>query len=197
MPCEVFGECVTKGWRATVVERDKLELAWSKIETRKVKAGGVFEVDGEEYRHDWLLDRVGLTMILRRPLFGDQSAIHVCGDTENFIVGRAERVPLWRADDLAGARWQGEQRGKLNAVIRAMRAETSRVDPMAEAERRRLLLPGPPAPNEPDRAHVDVELAGPGAVPAGPPEIVSFSDAQERQRRQTRRWLKEAERQAG
>lgn len=155
-PDDAFARFVAEDWRATVVDRAMLGFVFAKIDTRMVRPGGVFSVDGIEYQHDSLIPLAdsGQKAVLRISRIDDPSRIYVCDDTGDRYICTVEPRRSYLDGDREGAREQGRMRGVLNDDIRTKERETTRLDLRESAKRRRAFLPPAPTPNTPDRAFV-------------------------------------------
>lgn len=125
-----------------ILDRQELEILFSKEVARCVTAGGEFQWDGGLWRHDDLVALAGIGKVsVRVPLFGDRRRLFLFS-TDGKAIGCAEPVRLYAFDDPAGAGEQARQSKVLNKQIAAMEAETEKLD-LEECMRQASAAHGP------------------------------------------------------
>lgn len=119
-PNDRFAAFIAEGWQSVILRREELEIAFSKVETRSVRAGGEFSIGGTLYRADALLSLAGTGRVtVRVPLFGERGYVYVFDDDDRFLCAATE-VPVYAFDDPAGAREQQRQAGILRRQMAAL-----------------------------------------------------------------------------
>lgn len=119
-PNDRFAHWISHGWQSVTLDRQQLEIAFSKIVTRKVHAGGVFSIDGRKYRDDALLSLGGTGRItVRVPLIGRGDVVYAFDDEDKLLCA-ALRAPVFAFGDPAGAKEQQRQARELRHQMAAM-----------------------------------------------------------------------------
>lgn len=127
-PNQSFQEFIDAGWKSLLLDSYELAVAFCKKEFREVRAGGVFQWNGEEYRHDGLIAMAGIRKVsVGAPLFGDKSRPYLFTE-EDEPIGIAERVNCFAFGDISGAGEQQRQTAILRSEIRTMEAATDKLD---------------------------------------------------------------------
>ncbi len=135
-PYEAFKRFIDAGWKSVPLDPLELSMAFSRADSRVVRAGGAFtwksnrfpDEPARTYRHDALLALAGTgKVIVREPLFGSDRTLFLFSEDDKFL-GLAEPVIPFAFGDIAGAKEQQRQASAFNRQIRDMEAETDALD---------------------------------------------------------------------
>ncbi len=127
-PSARFAEFVSAGWQSLLLDPAELAVAFCTEEPRKVRPGGEFTWSGKLYRDDALLVLAGVgSVIVRAPLFGNRDELFVFDDDNKFLC-HAVPVPVFSFDDIRGAGEQQRMTAEYNRQIRALEAQTDKID---------------------------------------------------------------------
>jgi hypothetical protein len=126
-PESCFAAFVEAGWKRTILDPDELEVAFSREMRKPVHTGGTLRLGGVEYRANGLQSYVGLRVLVRQPLFGDQNKLFVFTEQGQPIDTAFPDTRYAFADD-RGAEEQGRRQAALNATIRELAKDTVRLD---------------------------------------------------------------------
>jgi hypothetical protein len=126
-PNDAFRRFVNDGWRSTTLDPWDLMAAFCTETVKPVRTGGTIRLDGIDFRAEPLLSMVGQRVLVRQPSFGDRDQLIISTEhDEPICVARPDTI--YAFGDPAGAEAQGTRQGRLNRQVRALKANTVRLD---------------------------------------------------------------------
>lgn len=138
-----------QGWRPIQPKREVFYYAFSEVKNFKVRPGGI-QVGDTWGMTDALIPMIGKSVDIRVVKWDRSHTFYVDG------TGKMHAIPMGNAyghGDLNGAKEQSRRSGLLNEHIRVLKADTARVDLLAEG--RRHVEAQPPAPVLPEGITID------------------------------------------
>lgn len=174
-------------WKSVLIDPDELAIAFcKKNQFRTVYAGGVFQWNNKEYRHDKLIPLAGLRKVqVGQPLFGDKSRLFLFDEEDN-LLGEAEPVVAYDFGDVAGAGEQQRQAKVARQVIQGMKAATDKI-PLQDVLRETAAVMG----ESPQAEVKNIVSIGEGhrqiakATRENPPDSTANNEISERRRQQS------------
>jgi len=131
---------INEGWRPIRAKREVFYFAFSEVKKLKVQAGGI-RVGDAWGMADVLTTKIGSSVDIRVAKW-DRSHVFYIDDAE-----KMHAIPMGNTfghGDPDGAKEQSRRAASLNEHIRTLKAQTARVDLVAEAGRHVESLPPPP-----------------------------------------------------
>ncbi len=170
-PNDKFRQFVEAGWGPTPFAEGVLEGTFSETFSRRVHQA-TFSFKGVTYAHDALTDpAIGDTVEIRVPLFGDQERIMVFDDQRQMVC-IAYPETAFDHDDVEGAKESSRRKKLARDNIRAMKAETNPIDPMALLAEEAANIEPLPTPEPTGVIHFDPETEKAGRELAKAPHKV-------------------------
>lgn len=184
-PNDAFRGFVDGGWTSTTLDPFELELAFSNVETRTVRAGGVISCGGREFRHDAIEYLAGIGKVLVRvPLFGNRDQVYLFNEDEDFI-GRALPVDPYTFGDISGAGEQQRQASVLRQQIQGLAADCDMtIDPQRLMEAAAAAHGSAPESQSSNVVSLDLKMARAAADIRTQAPPVTIDEAEHSQRKQ-------------
>ncbi|MCL7998270.1 helix-turn-helix domain containing protein [Brucella sp. 21LCYQ03] len=147
-PAVMFGEQVRAGWKATILDSDRLLTVFTKPETRVVRKHGIEVRGGDPWTCDGLLEYFGRTVLVHIPKYHGFAELLVTDEAGNHI-GIAIRDRAFDVLDTRGAKESARRVSLRNKALTRLAKSVPDIDVGAE-----LIAYGakqlPVVPNAPD-----------------------------------------------